>query len=85
MVHALVISAVQDEHCSVNEYVHELSEPVDCGDICDIHHMFHVTFIIPDYSNFQPCYNKKTAPISHLNQNYQNRLTATPYRPPISA
>lgn len=42
--------AVQDkESCDVVEYVKEFNKPIDSGDICDIHHEYHQSYILPQY------------------------------------
>jgi len=33
-------------HESVHEYVLEQSETAECGDLCDMHHLFHFMAII---------------------------------------
>ena len=47
IAHASII-AMEDhcEHESVSEYVLEQFESQDCDDLCDIHHLFHLTAII---------------------------------------
>ena len=47
IVHASII-AVEDhcEHESISEYVSEQFESQDCDDLCDIHHLFHMTAIV---------------------------------------
>ena len=47
IAHASII-ATEDhcEHESISEYVLEQFESQDCDDLCDIHHLFHMTAII---------------------------------------
>ena len=47
ITHASVI-AMEDEchHESVHEYVLEQSDTAECGDLCDMHHLFHFMAII---------------------------------------
>ena len=33
-------------HETAHEYAMEQSQPSDCGDLCDLHHLFHFTAII---------------------------------------
>ena len=50
-LHAFTISLLDDDHCNVSEYVQEIeqaSSDTFSGDICDIHHEFHVLFLLPD-------------------------------------
>ena len=47
ITHAAFIAS--EDHCShenVLEYVGEMSQSQDCDDICDMHHLFHLTAII---------------------------------------
>ena len=50
-LHAFTISLLDDEHCNVSEYVQEIeqaSSDTFSGDICDIHHEFHLLFLLPE-------------------------------------
>jgi len=47
ITHAAFIAT--EDHCGhekVLEYVSEMTQSQDCDDICDIHHLFHLTAII---------------------------------------
>ena len=40
---------VSEEHCvhkGVSEYVLEMEQSMECGDMCDFHHLFHFSAII---------------------------------------
>ncbi len=53
-LHAFTISLLDDDHCNVSEYIQEIeqaSSDTFSGDICDIHHEFHVLFLLPDIPN----------------------------------
>jgi hypothetical protein len=47
IAHATLISS-EDEchHETAHEYVLEQTQSADCGDICDIHHLFHFMAIL---------------------------------------
>lgn len=50
-LHAFTISLLDDDHCNVSEYVQEIEQPLSdtlSGDVCDIHHEFHVPFLLPE-------------------------------------
>jgi len=50
-LHAYAITLLDEDHCSVSEYVQEIeqaSSDTFSGDVCDIHHEFHVLFLLPD-------------------------------------
>jgi len=49
--HASIIATQEHcEHKDVSEYVMEQTQDSECGDICDIHHMFHFTAIITSHT-----------------------------------
>ncbi len=55
MLHAFTISFLDEDHCSVESYVQEIntiSTHELSGDICDIHHAFHVPFLLPELELF---------------------------------
>lgn len=47
IAHATVI-AMEDEchHESVHEYIDEQAQSSDCGDLCELHHLFHFMAIL---------------------------------------
>ena len=47
IVHASII-ATEDtcQHESAHEYVVEQTQSTDCGDLCELHHLFHFMAII---------------------------------------
>lgn len=50
-MHAFAINFLESDHCSVSEYVQETehaSEHKHSGDSHDIHHAFHVLFVLPE-------------------------------------
>jgi len=50
IAHATVI-ALEDEchHESAHEYVAEQSNSTECGDLCDVHHLFHFIAILDNH------------------------------------
>jgi len=53
IAHGVIIDTHQDNHCSINEFVVEFSEPLTHdieehnGDLCNTHFMLHISFILP--------------------------------------
>jgi len=53
IAHGVMLDTHQDEHCSIQEFVAEFSEPIQHeidqhkGDICNTHFMLHISFLIP--------------------------------------
>ena len=83
IAHAFVIEANEADHCSVQEYVQEFSQSNDCGDVCEIHHMFHMSYITVD-TNFSIDFETvKLTPIYNANH-YNGSYTSYSFRPPIA-
>ena len=52
-LHAFSLNFLDTEHCSVDEYIQEIEyKNMDelSGDVCDIHHEFHLPFLLPTTS-----------------------------------
>lgn len=47
-LHAYTIALLDEDHCSVQHYIQEVEHSSETGDICDIHHLFHIPFLLPD-------------------------------------
>ncbi len=50
-LHAFAIDFLDEDHCEVSSYVQEFSQSSDHdeqGDICKIHHEFHIAFVLPE-------------------------------------
>ncbi len=82
--HASII-ATQD-HCaseSVTEYVAEQTHDTGCGDLCDLHHMFHFTAIITSYTPIvdSPKHRYLATSIAFC---YYPPTKEKAYKPPIS-
>ncbi len=72
IVHASVI-VVEDscEHDSIAEYIIEQTADLECGDLCDMHHLFHFVAIITE----------ETININTQKKDEQPLLKATLYTP----
>lgn len=84
ITHASLI-AVEDEchHESVHEYLLEQSDTVNCGDLCDMHHLFHFMAIIDTpmlaiENNFNPL------KLTHKTTRYTSPFKKTNIKPPIA-
>ncbi len=84
ITHASII-ATEDhcEHESINEYISEQFASQDCDDLCDIHHLFHLTAIIttPIFTPLSPKYTEQ--PNSDL-LTYHPPFKRTEQKPPIA-
>jgi len=47
IAHEYAFTYLDNEHCSINEYVEELSAPSAHHDICDTHFEYHQLFVLP--------------------------------------
>jgi len=84
IAHASII-AMEDEchHESVHEYVLEQSETAECGDLCDMHHLFHFMAIIdaPVLALETP-FSQTT--LTHKTTRYTPPFKQTNIKPPIA-
>jgi len=84
IAHATVI-AIEDDchHESAHEYVEEQSASTECGDLCDMHHLFHFMAIV-DTTAFLPL------PVEIREKHTQTAVCYTPpykqttIKPPIA-
>ncbi|WP_456403472.1 hypothetical protein [Hydrogenimonas sp.] len=83
IAHASVISFTQScDHERVCEYVAEMEKGADCGDLCDMHHLFHFSAIVTAPAVIIPKLGR-SAPIDYLVGRYLPPLNEPSYRPPI--
>ncbi len=74
IAHASIIAS--EDHCgheNVFEYVGEMSHSQDCNDLCDIHHLFHMTAIITPAFSF----------LTEVHETEQPNATLLSYNPPF--
>ncbi|BBG65320.1 hypothetical protein NNO_0617 [Hydrogenimonas sp.] len=84
VVHAAIIYSFKScEHETVCEYVLEMEQVNDCGDLCEKHHMFHLSAIPASFAMYIPSLAKRDV-IDYLNKDYLPPLNDRTYRPPIS-
>lgn len=84
IAHASIIAS--EDHCeheSISEYVLEQSSSQDCHDLCDIHHLFHMTAIITPLISFLDSMQFRETPKSEL-LTYHPPFHETENKPPIS-
>lgn len=84
IAHAFVIESNEVSHCTIQEYVQEFSQSNDCGDLCDIRHMFHISFILPDNSLIIQ-FDNRLIPYPYFHQDYKGNFSFSSFRPPIAA
>ncbi len=81
--HAAIIAA--DDHCdheSVSEYISEMTESQECDDLCDIHHLFHLTAIITSTLTFTDTSFHTEQPNTEL-LSYHPAFKISSIKPPI--
>lgn len=84
ILNGFFIQANEKDSCSLSEYVSEFSQTNDCGDLCDLRHMFYISFILPDAIPMIRFDNHNTSPRCEQ-QFCSNKYTPFTFRPPIAA
>ena len=84
IAHASII-AVEDhcDHETATEYVNEMTQSQECDDLCDIHHLFHLTAIITATLQFSSTQKYKEQPNTTLLA-YHPPFKKTENKPPIA-
>ena len=79
--HEYVYLDSEDTHCSIEEYIEEISGPSDHGDICDIHYEYHIPYLMPDtqWLNLQALISPSH---KRASKNYHFLIKQKLYRPP---
>ena len=84
IVHASIIASHDDCHHEIaSEYVLEQSDNQNCHDLCDIHHLFHITAIITPVTAFLNAGQVKEIPSAELVM-YHPSFKETENKPPIA-
>ena len=85
-LHAFTITLLDDDHCNVSEYIQEIeqaSSDTFSGDICDIHHEFHIPFLLPE-PTLTSLNNQTISANISVTESYTFYLQNTILQPPIS-
>lgn len=83
ITHAVIISFVDRcEHQTLREYVIEIDHGSKCGDLCDIHHMFHFSAIPITQTAVIPKLSYSVI-IDYYQKQYIPPLLEPSYHPPI--
>ena len=84
IAHATLISIEDDcHHETAHEYILEQSQSAECGDICDIHHLFHFMAIINTRVVSLETHFSKTT-LTHKTTLYTPPFKETNIKPPIA-
>ncbi len=84
IVHEYTFSLLEDEHCSVVEYVNEINgQSSHHGDTCDIHFEYHQAFLLSEAVRI-PNIKYFKAPSSFNKETYTFKTKIDFFRPPIS-
>jgi len=83
IAHATVI-AIEDscDHETVSEYLMEQSSASECGDLCDMHHLFHFVAILTT-QNIDFDTSAKSKQPTQKNTLYTPPFEETSIKPPI--
>ncbi len=83
VVHEYAFSLHDKDHCSVTEYVHELSAPTSHGDICDIHFEYHQSFLLSKKTPVPVIEYLASVQRTH-NESYSFQIHTSLFKPPIA-
>jgi len=87
IAHGVVFNMHNDEHCTAQEFSIEMSQPLvhdgDSDDMCSIHFIFHLSFLVPEEFYLPQSSNHKEA-IYPLMDFYPLSFPNNSFRPPIS-
>ena len=86
MLHAFIISFLDEHHHDVTEYIQEfyqLSSHDEMGDVCDIHHEFHMVYLLPELTLLQAQVLLGSSLVIHP-LSYQFQTVNDFLKPPIS-
>ncbi len=70
-----------DHQTELKEYVVEVSQPVEHGDLCDFHHLFHLSAIFENFQ-IQLGYFYKKTPINYHDKLYKLKIIILLFKPP---
>ena len=82
ILHEFTFAMIDEDHCSVVEYAHEIAGPVHKGDICDIHFEYHLAYILPQKQELAQNINIDSKPII-LKESYTFTPNLDFIKPPI--
>jgi len=82
IVHEFTFSELEETHCSIEEYVEEINEPTNHGDICDIHFEYHISYLLPINTHAISEVDLKSE-ILIKSENFTKNRTFSIFRPPI--
>jgi len=84
IAHATVIALEDDcHHESSHDYMQEQSTSTECGDLCDMHHLFHFMAVISTQSlNFH--HDVPSTQATHTTSLYSQDTYKKDIKPPIS-
>ena len=52
VVHEYFFLNMDEDHCTVVEYAHEIDGSMQHGDVCDMHHLLHQFFVLETQAFF---------------------------------
>ena len=84
IAHAAIIAS--HDHCShatVSEYLQEIDHEDACDDLCHLHHLFHLSAILDDYTDLLPALTHTPQPYTTL-LGYHPPFKTTEQKPPIA-
>ena len=85
-LHAYAINFLDENHCEVHQYVQEFSQESthnDKHDVCNIHHAFHIAFVLPEVTLLPSQGQFSSATVTTLNR-HDYQPSKNFLKPPIT-
>ena len=83
VVHAYAFDLLDHDRCSVHEFVQEVDQPVAHGDMCDMHFVYHMAYVLPGSLVIEPAPHPGTPFVTDaFFHSFDTKNTL--YRPPIA-
>jgi len=83
ITHEFAYAFLDEEKCTVTEYVHELDAPTGVDALCDTHHEYHQAYMFPK-EQFSTQNLDKASELIIQNESYQFSINSDLVIPPIA-
>lgn len=83
ITHEFTFTLLDEEKCTVTQFVNELNAPTGVDDLCDIHHEYHEALMFPQTNISIQKLNKISELVLH-HENYNFLINLNIVIPPIA-
>lgn len=81
IMHEFTFSMLDENQCTLSEYINEFDAPTGSDDICDIHYEYHQAFMFPS-QNILLTTIEKQAKLQIYKESYTQKITQDLIIPP---